>query len=137
MTPIQDMTLDECRDQIAVAMGWTHSKAKFNSYGGEYEGDVWLRGIAIEQPGRTSDNFRTQHPVGSLDSIAASLPPGCRWGRIGSRIAYSPEWRSEVTFQNDKYEMARVDESGEADTEILARARCCVAAWRKYKENAQ
>jgi hypothetical protein len=132
MKPVQDMTLDECRDEIAESMGWAPPGDYTNGEDATYIG-YWHR------PEDPDDYFPTSfHPVEShLDSIAASLPPGCRWGRIGSRIAYSPEWRSEVTFQNDKYEMARVDESGEADTEILARARCCVAAWRKYKENAQ
>jgi hypothetical protein len=132
MTPIQDMTLDECRDQIAVAMGWMRQQTYKPTFGGNVQCEVWLRGISELQPGRTFDNYRGSHPVqDTIDSIAASLPPGHQWRSIESDDDLPHWWLARVFHGTTHCCYA------EADNELLARARCCVAAWRKYKENEQ
>jgi hypothetical protein len=112
MKPVQDMTLDECRDEIAVAMGWKLAR-----------NGAWHHGFLL--------------PVGAhpcpptIDSIAASLPPGWVW-------CYT-DHRENSEAESSCHPKGRCfdDTVAEGDIEILARARCCVAAWRKYKENAQ
>jgi hypothetical protein len=119
MTPIQDMTLDECRDEIAVAMGWVRDRPSVCATGSWRGPDnAWMHGL--------------DHPVpATIDSIAANLPPGWFWWLIrcdDDGVVQCRVWSKEKSA---------VMQTACADTEILARARCCVAAWRKYKENAQ
>jgi hypothetical protein len=123
MKPVQDMTLDECRDEIAVAMGWVRDRPSVCATGSWRGPDnAWMHGL--------------DHPVpATLDSIAASLPPGVKWekfvwpGGVASAYAHGAQ-----RFIADSDEFVKVEPT---DAMILAMARCCVAAWRKYKENAQ
>jgi hypothetical protein len=126
MKPVQDMTLDECRDEIAVAIGWVRDRPSVYATGSWRGPDnAWMHGL--------------DHPVpATIDSIAASLPPEYEWRTVARfRLADGAEtgWGATVQYGAPD-EPWYVNVRG-CDTEILARARCCVAAWRKYKENAQ
>lgn len=88
-----ELTLDQVRDAIAEAQGWTFNPKEIshiNSMTGEDVLGVWRRdGIFMRSP---------HHPIPlTLDSAAACLQEGWRWRRLfGEWIAKRDSDRIEV-----------------------------------------
>ncbi len=112
----ETMTLDECREELA-------------GYAGFYRitKDYFAKVPPADFRGNTE---RYPNPVhATLDAIAAAMPEG--W------IVSVNQWRRPLrwttcgtTIVNEVLSTA----ASEANTEILARARLCVACWRASKE---
>lgn len=108
------MTLHECRDAIAEAMGYTP-----------------VTNLDLGRIGWTRPDGRDilHHPLpATLDAIAGSLPEGWLWNEIrwfnGSKL-----WSARV-YRFDPWDADGAD----ADTELLARARASLKAWLRVRE---
>lgn len=111
------MTLDECRDFIAVA------KYGFEIVQNEDESFKRYRLPGAEL------GWNREHPVNAtIDAAAASLPEGWFWWKIHQNCdtGGAPIWMV------DAYGCGHIAYVC-GDTERLARFRCCVKAWMHAK----
>lgn len=110
-----EMTLEECRGELAAVRGW-----KLRTPGEQYTG--WW----VNDDWKQSPVNGASHPVpATLDAIAGCMPEG--WMLIISRGAVvGDDWHAQADKDAPGYETC----VGQADTEILARARLAVAAIR-------
>ncbi len=104
-------TIDECRDYIAQAMGWSLQTDGFNR--------MWVK---------FPEGGINNHPIPlTLDAAAGALPEGWSWlnldfGEYGKCVAQAgTDFDSEVvkTFV--------------CESEPLARFRCAAKAWMQVK----
>lgn len=130
-----EMTLEECRDEIAEGMGLVKQRCENNTGLGCPIYYAWFH-----KDGRPYDTyFNRDGPVPfTLDAAAAAMPEGWQMQNIGWHVhgqaepkvcafATKGDWRETVVNGvEDKSRRAL----GEAPTELLARMRLAVACLR-------
>lgn len=108
-------SLQECCDALAEFAGYTRHEPP----GG---GDYWWTHESSSDP-------IYEPPFSDLDSIAGALPAGWVWNDI--------TWLPDEVYAGARsgWDVSKgiVGVDGEADTELLARARAAVKAWLAVK----
>jgi hypothetical protein len=122
MKPVEQMTLDECRDELARAKGWEQIGHFWYGHGRVVSApDAAIRAVQIPSS--------PDHPIpATLDAIAQAMPEGFRL-EVGHAYGGQSGWYALGNRTSKNW-------VGRADTELLARARLACACWRASKEKS-